>query len=67
MSLYISKQLVQTYGGSLDFISEASGPHRGTTFILTFELDVNNSSIEEAKGQELVNVNEINLDIEKNY
>ena len=64
MGLFISKQLVQTYDGSLDFISESTGPHRGTTFILTFKIDVNESSIEEGeKAQEIVNLDEINMDI----
>ena len=44
MGLFISKQIVQTYGGTLNFVSESAGPHRGTTFILTFQLEVSDSS-----------------------
>lgn len=39
MGLLISKKLVQSYGGNLDFVSKSQEPHRGTTIIFTFELD----------------------------
>lgn len=37
LGLFISMQLVKSYGGQLDFISE---PLNGSTFIFTFNLDV---------------------------
>ena len=39
MGLLISKQLVQCFGGSLNFVSKSQEPHRGTTFVFTFEID----------------------------
>ena len=65
MGLFVSKQLVQRYGGTLNFVSESSGPNIGTTFILTFQLDVYESSEGESNAQDNVNLDEINLDIEK--
>ena len=41
LGLFISMQLVKSYGGHLDFISE---PLKGSTFIFTFDLGVDESS-----------------------
>lgn len=37
LGLFISMQLVKSYGGHLDFISE---PNKGSTFIFTFNLEI---------------------------
>lgn len=67
MGLLISKQLVQSFGGSLDFVSRSQEPHRGTTIVFTFELDFFGTEKEEMHesrcSSQLMNLEAINLEI----
>ena len=49
LGLYISMQLVKSYGGSIDFISE---PLNGSTFIFTFNLKIDNEVYQDKKSKE---------------
>jgi K+-sensing histidine kinase KdpD len=61
IGLSLSKQLVKAYGGELDFISDCEEPNRGSTFVFTFDLlidqinninesQANNDNIDDAFG-----------------
>jgi signal transduction histidine kinase len=41
LGLFISLQIVNTYKGQLDFVSEDKGPQKGSTFIFSFDLEIN--------------------------
>jgi K+-sensing histidine kinase KdpD len=44
LGLFISMQLVKSYNGKLDFVSNCQEPNRGSSFIFTFGLDVHEYS-----------------------
>jgi signal transduction histidine kinase len=41
MGLFVAKQIVKKFNGELDFVSDTSGDHPGSTFIFTMDLEVN--------------------------
>jgi len=41
LGLFISMQIVKAYKGQIDFLSFTEGPQKGSTFVFSFELEIN--------------------------